>query len=54
MQDLAPVRKAKATQTWLEQNVPDFIRANDWISTSPDLNPLDYALKDQLEEMACS
>ncbi len=52
--DSTPVYKAEAPQTWLEQNVPDFICANDWTFASPDLKPLDYALWDQLEEMACS
>jgi len=27
----------------LENNVPEFIRASDWLSGSPDLNPFDLA-----------
>lgn len=48
-QDSAPGHKAKTTQKWLEENVPDFIRAEDWPSSSPDLNPLDYELWSVLE-----
>jgi len=43
-QDSAPAHKAKTTQKWLAENVPDFIQASDWRSGSPDLNPLDYEL----------
>lgn len=53
-QDSAPGHKARTTQIWLEQNVPDFIKADDWPSASPDLNPLDYKLWSVLEDMACS
>jgi transposase len=53
-QDSAPGHKARTTQIWLERNVPDFIRADDWPSSSPDLNPLDYKLWSVLEDMVCS
>lgn len=53
-QDSAPGHKAKTTQRWLENNVPAFIRAEDWPSGSPDLNPLDYCLWSLLEQKACS
>jgi len=43
-QDSALAHKAKTTQQWLEKNVPDVIRAENWPSDSPDLNPLDYRL----------
>lgn len=52
-QDSAPGHKAKTTQEWLENNVPNFIKASDWPSASPDLNPLDYGLWNILEERAC-
>ena len=52
-QDSAPAHKAKTTQKWLAENVPDFIRASDWPSGSPDLNALDYELWNTLEEIAC-
>lgn len=53
-QDSAPAHKAKTTQAWLRDNVPDFIAAEDWPSGSPDLNPLDYRLWSELENKACS
>ncbi|KAG6450211.1 hypothetical protein O3G_MSEX006429 [Manduca sexta] len=53
-QDSAPGHKARSTQSWLESNASDFIRAEDWPSSSPDLNPLDYDLWSVLESTACS
>lgn len=53
-QDSAPAHKASSTQTWLETHVPEFIRASEWPSASPDLNPLDYKLWSELERMACN
>ena len=38
--DSALAHKAKATQEWLQRNVPAFISVEDWPSGSPDLNPL--------------
>ena len=52
-QDSAPAYKAKTTQEWLLQNVLAFIRAEDWPSGSPDLDPLDYKLWVVLGDMAC-
>lgn len=52
-QDSAPAHKAKSTQTWLKNNLPDFISTEDWPSGSPDLNPLDYRLWSVLEDMVC-
>jgi len=51
--DSALAHKAKATQEWLQRNVPAFISTKDWPSGSPDLNPLDYKLWAVLEDMAC-
>lgn len=53
-QDSAPAHKARTTQRWLKDNLPDFIAFEDWPSGSPDLNPLDYRLWEVLEEKACS
>lgn len=53
-QDSAPAHKAKTTQEWLKNNVPEFISVEQWPSGSPDLNPLDYKLWSVLEAMACS
>jgi inhibitor of nuclear factor kappa-B kinase subunit alpha len=52
-QDSAPAHKAETTQEWLRTHVPAFISAEDWLSGSPDLNPLDYKLWAVLEGMAC-
>jgi len=40
-QDSVPAHKAKITQDWLIENMPEFIKANNWPFGSPDLNPLD-------------
>lgn len=53
-QDSAPGHKARTTQAWLRNNVPEFISAEDWPSGSPDLNPLDYKLWSILEGMVCT
>ena len=37
----------------MKENVPAFIAANKWPSSSPDLNPLDYSLWTELELRAC-
>ncbi|XP_045448927.1 uncharacterized protein LOC123657426 [Melitaea cinxia] len=47
--DSAPGHKARTTQAWLETNVPDFIRVENWPSSSPD--PLDFKLWSVLEDM---
>ncbi|PZC81589.1 hypothetical protein B5X24_HaOG212513 [Helicoverpa armigera] len=52
-QDSAPSHKAKTTQAWLRENVPAFIAAHEWPSSSPDLNLLDYSLWTELELRAC-
>lgn len=52
-QDSAPSHKAKSTQKWLRDNLPGFISAEEWPSSSPDLNPLDYSLWTELELRAC-
>ncbi|CAK1588447.1 unnamed protein product [Parnassius mnemosyne] len=53
-QDSAPAHRAKGTQDWLAARDFDFIRHEDWPSSSPDLNPLDYKIWQHLEEKACS
>ncbi|CAD6199298.1 unnamed protein product [Caenorhabditis auriculariae] len=44
MQDGAPAHRAKGTQEWCRANFPEFISAADWPASSPDLNPMDYAV----------
>lgn len=41
-QDSAPSHKAKRTQEWCANNLTDFLSPEDWPSSSPDLNPLDF------------
>ncbi|CAK1587633.1 unnamed protein product [Parnassius mnemosyne] len=53
-QDSAPAHRAKSTQDWLAAREIDFIRHEDWPSSSPDLNPLDYKIWQHLEEKARS
>lgn len=53
-QDSAPSHRAKSTQMWLENNVPEFISATQWPAASPDLNPLDYDIWSRLELKVCS
>ncbi|KPJ20472.1 Transposable element Tc3 transposase [Papilio machaon] len=43
-QDSAPAHRAKSIQDWLAAREIDFIRHEDWPSSSPDLNPLDYKI----------
>ncbi|XGW28540.1 hypothetical protein V3C99_008371 [Haemonchus contortus] len=42
--DSAPAYKAKVVQAWCKSELPDFISAEKWPASSPDLNPLDYNL----------
>ena len=41
-QDGATSHAANATQAYLDDNCPSFIKKADWPANSPDLNPLDY------------
>lgn len=49
-QDSAPAHRAASTQNWLTAHGIDFIRLEEWPSSSPDLNPLDYKIWQHLEE----
>ena len=51
LQDSAPSHRSKSTQMFLEQNTPSFVRAQDWPPDSPDCNPLDYHIWNQLKEI---
>lgn len=53
-QDSAPAHKAKTTQAWFERNNIDLLKHEDWPSSSPDLNPLDYKIWQILEEEVCA
>ncbi len=48
-QNSAPVHQACSTWEWLQNNILDFTAAEDWLSSSPDLNSLDYKFWTVLE-----
>jgi hypothetical protein len=52
-QDSVPDPKAKTTQEWLWRNLRTFISAENRLSGSADLKPLDNKLWVVLEDMAC-
>jgi hypothetical protein len=43
-QDGAPSHIANIVQRWSEDNLTDFIPKDEWPSSSPDLNPLDFSI----------
>uniref|UniRef100_A0A8R1I2D3 HSNSD domain-containing protein n=1 Tax=Caenorhabditis japonica TaxID=281687 RepID=A0A8R1I2D3_CAEJA len=43
-QDGEPAQCAKATQQWCEADFHGFINAAEWPASSPDLNPMDFAV----------
>ena len=53
-QDKATSHTARVTQKWCENNCPPWIIKEEWPSSSPDLNPLDYSLWSILDSEACS
>ena len=51
VQDSTPSHRAKATPNFLRDDTPDFISSQEWTPHSPDLNPLDYFVRDILQEL---
>ena len=47
-QDGATSHTHHLTQQWCHDNFPAFIGKNHWPQNSPDLNPLDYSIWDEL------
>lgn len=47
-QDSARAHTHNLSQQWCKDNFPDFIPARRWPPNSPDLNPLDYSVWDEL------
>lgn len=43
-QDSAPSHKARVNQEWLKNHVPHFISSSQWLSNSPDANPMDFSI----------
>jgi hypothetical protein len=50
---LSSCPKAKTTQEWLRRNLRAFISAENWLSGSADLKPLDNKLWAVLENTMC-
>ncbi|KAI6651150.1 hypothetical protein LOD99_5501 [Oopsacas minuta] len=53
-QDSAPSHKAKMTSEWLKLNVPECISTEEWPTSSPDLNPMDFCIWSILESRICA
>ncbi|CAF4345681.1 unnamed protein product [Didymodactylos carnosus] len=49
-QDGAPAHRDQMTQQWCEENFPDYWTKDRWPPYSPDLNPLDYCIWDELRQ----
>ena len=56
-QDFASPHKAIMTQQWCNEHLPGFIRHDEWLSSSSDLNPMDYFvwryLKNTINSTVC-
>ena len=50
-QDGAPAHRSLHTVAYLRSNVPEFIEPENWPPNSPDLNPVDYAVWEALQQM---
>ena len=53
-QDGAPAHTSNSTQSWLRNNISDFVSKEEWPPYSPDLNPMDYSIWSILESKACA
>ena len=49
-QDGAKAHFHEKTEEWCTNNFPSFIQRNHWPRNSPNLNPLDYCLWDELDK----
>ena len=47
-QDGARAHTAARTQNWCKENLPNFIEKDRWPANSPDLNPLDYSIWNEI------
>ena len=52
--DGATSHTAQLTQKWCAAHLPKFLSKEEWPPSSPDINPLDYALWSVLESKCCS
>ena len=53
-QDGALAHTSKLTQSWLKENIPDFITKEEWTPYIPDLNPMENSIWSILEPKACA
>ena len=49
-QDGAAPHIHQLTEQWYQDHIPSFINKDRWLPNSPDLNPLDYSIWNELEE----
>ena len=47
-QDGARAHTAARSQNWCKENLPNFIEKDRWPANSPDLNPLDYSIWNEI------
>jgi hypothetical protein len=47
-QDGARAHTAAASQNWCKDNLPNFVEKDRWPANSPDLNPLDYSVWNEI------
>jgi len=52
-QDNAPAHRARDTVELLLRETLQFISPDMWPANSPDLNPVDYRIRDMLQERVC-
>ena len=52
-QDSAPSHGSKMTQSWIQGHIPAFISKDEWLSSSPDLNPFDISVWSILVSKVC-
>ena len=53
-QDGAPCHTANVTQDWLSSHLKNFWAKDMWPPNSPDINPLDFSIRANLQAEACS
>ncbi|MCP4474683.1 MAG: hypothetical protein GY821_09005 [Gammaproteobacteria bacterium] len=50
MQDSAPSHTAWETRNLLENQCPDYLKSEEWLSNSPDCHPMDYGVWEVFEQ----
>jgi len=52
-QDGAPAYTSRSTWNWLRANCPDFITKDQWLPSTPNVNPEDYHVWGAMLEVYC-